>query len=175
MATGDDYIVGGQIVGYANRRDRVNYYLDLAETVSENSTCLHKHWGAIIVSEDDVISTGYTGAPRGRQNCDVLQQCFKDHWSMCGNPQGTCRAVHAEANAIISARRKDMKGSSLYLVGIDIRDNEYVKDPHCCKFCKMLIINAGIRDVFIRLSKTQYIRETVLHWVDDDDTLEDPE
>lgn len=179
MTSSEDYKgkeivgVGGQIVAN-QRRDKVNFYLDIAETIAINSTCLNKQWGAIIVNDTDILSMGYIGAPRGRQNCIDIQQCYKHKWDDCDeNARGVCRGVHAEANAIISARRADMEGSSLYLVGLDIRNGGYVKDPHCCKFCKMMIINAKIRDVYIRINKMAYKRETVLSWVDADDTLLD--
>ena len=99
------------------RRDKVNYYLDLAEAVSQRGTCLRKLYGAVIVKNDEVISTGYVGAPRGRQNCSDLGYCLR---SKLGIPRGEryelCRSVHAEANAIICASRRDMIGATLNLV-----------------------------------------------------------
>ena len=60
------------------RRDKINYYLDIAETVLERSTCLRRNFGAIIVKNDQIISTGYNGAPRGRQNCSDTDICSRD-------------------------------------------------------------------------------------------------
>ena len=101
-----------------DRRDKYNYYLDIAETVLERGTCLRRNYGSIIVKNDEIISTGYTGAPRGRKNCTDLGYCRRDKLNV---PRGTqyelCRSVHSEANAIISASRKDMIGATLYLVG----------------------------------------------------------
>ena len=106
------------------RRDKVNYYLDLAEMVSQRSTCLRKHYGAVIVNNDEVISTGYVGAPRGRKNCSDIGRCIREELHVPrGERYELCRSVHAEANALISASRERMIGASLY------RDtkNEYRK------------------------------------------------
>lgn len=150
------------------RRDKTNSYLDLAETVSNNSTCIHKRCGAVLVNDGTVITTGYTGAPRGRRNCIDMEDCAKE---TCGR----CRAVHAEANAVLFASRMQMRGGSLYVVRIDVDDDGkdigYVKNPDCCESCKMLLINSGIRDVYVRVSKDEYIRQTVMDWIDNDDTL----
>ena len=103
------------------RRDKTNYYLDLAEMVSQRCTCLRRHYGAVIVKNDEVISTGYVGAPRGRKNCTDIGECIR---KKMGVPRGEryelCRSVHAEANAIISASRDKMIGSSMYLTGIEV-------------------------------------------------------
>ena len=100
------------------RRDKHNYYLDLAETVSQRGTCLRRHFGAVIVKNDEVISTGYVGAPRGRKNCSDIGICIREKLNIPrGERYELCRSVHAEANAIISASRDQMIGASLYLVG----------------------------------------------------------
>ncbi len=109
------------------RRDKVNYYLDLAEMVSQRSTCLRKHYGSVIVNNDEVISTGYVGSPRGRKNCTDIGECVR---KKMGVPRGEryelCRSVHAEANAIISASRDKMIGSSMYLTGIEVDTGNYI-------------------------------------------------
>ena len=88
------------------RRDKINYYLDLAEVVSERATCIRRHYGAVIVKDDEVISTGYVGAPRGRANCNELGYCTRERLKVPrGERYERCRSVHAEANAIISAPR----------------------------------------------------------------------
>ena len=139
------------------RRDKTNYYLDLAEMVSQRCTCLRRHYGAVIVKNDEVISTGYVGAPRGRKNCTDLGECVR---KKMGVPRGEryelCRSVHAEANAIISASRDKMIGSSMYLIGIEVDTGEYIKNANSCSMCKRLIINAGIKKVFIRDTKETY-------------------
>ena len=99
------------------RVSKENYYLDIAQTVAERSTCIRRKFGAIIVKDDNIIATGYNGAPRGRQNCSELGHCTRDK---LGIPRGEryelCRSVHAEMNAVISAARADMLGATLYMV-----------------------------------------------------------
>ncbi|MCI8783797.1 MAG: cytidine deaminase [Dorea sp.] len=155
------------------RRDKTNYYLDLAEMVSQRCTCLRRHYGAVIVKNDEVISTGYVGAPRGRKNCTDLGECVR---KKMGVPRGEryelCRSVHAEANAIISASRDKMIGSSLYLIGIEVDTGEYIKNANSCSMCKRLIINAGIKKVFIRDTKETYRMILVSDWVENDESID---
>ena len=154
------------------RRDKINYYLDLAETVSQRCTCLRRHYGAVIVKEDEVISTGYVGAPRGRQNCSDLGFCLRANM---GVPRGQryelCRSVHAEANAIISASRRDMLGATLYLVGREVDTGSYVENAVCCSMCKRLVINAGIQQVIVRDDRDHYRVIQVSDWIADDESL----
>lgn len=155
------------------RRDKINYYLDLAEMVSQRSTCLRRHFGAVLVQNDEVISTGYSGAPRGRKNCTDLNYCVRQK---LGVPRGEryelCRSVHAEANAIISSSRNKMLGSTMYLVGIECNTGEYVEEACSCSMCKRLIINAGVKHVIIRDSKDEYRIVNVQRWIDEDESLE---
>ena len=138
------------------RRDKHNYYLDMAEVALERGTCLRRNFGAVIVKNDVIISTGYNGAPRGRANCIDLNVCIRAQRNI---PRGTqyelCRSVHAEMNAIIAASREEMIGSTIYLVGREMDSGEIMKDANSCTMCKRAIINAGISKV------------------DDDDTLTD--
>ncbi|NMB07566.1 MAG: cytidine deaminase [Tissierellia bacterium] len=154
------------------RRDKTNYYLDIAETVSKRGTCLRRNFGAIIVKNDEIISTGYTGAPRGRENCSDLGFCRREQLNI---PRGTryelCRSVHAEANCIISASRRDMIDSTLYLVGIDVKTGNLVENANSCSMCKRLIINAGIKEVVIRDTYDNYRIIQVADWVENDDSL----
>ena len=118
------------------RRDKVNYYLDIAETVASRGTCLRRNFGAIIVKNDQIISTGYVGAPRGRQNCCDLGYCTREQLKVPrGERYELCRSVHAEANAIIHASRNDMLGSTLYLVGLERDGSGYVKNASPCSMC----------------------------------------
>ena len=155
------------------RRDKTNYYLDLAETVSQRCTCLRRHYGAVIVKEDEVISTGYVGAPRGRRNCSDLGYCLR---AKMGVPRGEryelCRSVHAEANAIISASRREMIGATLYLVGREVDTGDYVKNAVCCSMCKRMVINAGIEKVVVRDDRDRYRVIDVNDWVSDDESLQ---
>lgn len=156
------------------RRDKINYYLDIAETVLERGTCLRRNYGSIIVKNDEIISTGYTGAPRGRKNCDDIGYCKREKLNV---PRGTqyelCRSVHSEANAIISASRRDMIGATLYLVGKEAKTNEIVKDANSCTMCKRMIINAGISEVIIRTTSEEYKIINVDDWIENDDSMSD--
>lgn len=154
------------------RVDKENYYLDIAETVAERGTCLRRNFGAIIVRNDEIVSTGYSGAPRGRSNCIDLNYCVRSELNIpSGERYELCRSVHAEANAIISARRLDMIDSTMYLVGKDYKTGAVVPDTASCAMCRRLIINAGIRRVVIRNAADQYDIINVRDWVFEDDSL----
>ncbi len=154
------------------RRDKINYYLDLAEVVSRRGTCLRRNYGAVIVKNDEVISTGYVGAPRGRQNCSDMGFCIRQRMKVPrGERYELCRSVHAEANAIISASRREMLGSALYLVGIEAASGKYVENASSCSMCKRMIINAGIEKVYVRDTKDDFRMIDVKDWVDDDESL----
>ncbi len=155
------------------RVDKNNYYLDIAETVIERGTCLRRNFGAIIVKNDEIVSTGYTGAPRGRKNCSDLGYCLREKLSIPrGERYELCRSVHAEANCIISASRRDMIGSTLYLVGRDAKTGELVESASSCAMCKRMIINAGIDTVIIRNTPDKYTVVKVSEWVENDESLE---
>ncbi len=156
----------------ANRVSKENYYLDIAQTVSERSTCLRRRFGAIIVKNDSIISTGYNGAPRGRKNCDDLGYCFREK---LGIPRGEryemCRSVHAEANAIIAAPREQMLGSTLYMVCTSPEDGAVMPGTTSCMMCKKLAINAGIERIVVRDDKENFRVINVFDWIEDDDSL----
>lgn len=158
------------------RRDKINYYLDIADTVLERSTCLRRKFGAIIVKNDEIVSTGYVGAPRGRKNCTDTGVCTREK---LGIPKGQryelCRSVHAEANAIISASRNETIGSTLYLACRDGVTNEIDGNVEPCSMCKRLIINAGITTVIIRKTTDTYATVNVQSWIENDDSLEGTE
>ncbi len=155
------------------RRDKTNYYLDIAETVLKRGTCLRRNFGAILVMNDEIIATGYTGAPRHRKNCLDLGFCVRqEHRVPRGERYELCRSVHAEANAIISAARKDMIGSTLYLVGRERETEIYVENANSCAMCKRLIINAGIERVIIRNDSDHYRTIEVCDWIYDDESLD---
>ena len=155
------------------RIDKNNYYLDIAETVLERGTCLRRLFGAIIVKNDEIISTGYVGAPRGRKNCCDLKYCQREKLNIPrGERYEMCRSVHAEQNAIISAARKDMIGSTLYLVGKEVSSGEYVKNAMPCMFCKRMIINAGISKIVVRNTKDEYTEIDTDMFIENDDSLE---
>ena len=155
------------------RRDKDNYYLDLAEIVSQRCTCIRRHYGAVIVKNDEVISTGYVGAPRGRKNCSDLGICIREKMQIPrGERYELCRSVHAEANAIISCSRDKMIGASLYLTGKECKTGEYIKNSCCCSMCKRMVINAGIAYVYVRDDKDNYRKIDVTDWIENDESLE---
>ena len=155
------------------RIDKKNYYLDIAQSVAERGTCLRNNYGSVIVKNDEIMSTGYSGAPRGRKNCTDIGECRrKKHGMQSGMGYELCRSVHSEQNAIISAKRRDMIGATLYLVGIKKDTNNYVIDNEPCTFCKRMIINSGIETVVMRDTKEKYRVVEVQKWIDEDDTLD---
>ena len=155
------------------RRDKDNYYLDLAEIVSQRCTCIRRHYGAVIVKNDEVISTGYVGAPRGRKNCSDLGICIREKMQIPrGERYELCRSVHAEANAIISCSRDKMLGASLYLTGKECKTGEYIKNSCCCSMCKRMVINAGIAYVYVRDDNDNYRKIDVNDWIENDESLE---
>ena len=154
------------------RVDKINYYLNIAKSVAERGTCLRNNYGSVIVKNDEIISTGYTGAPRGRQNCIDIGECRRKKLNLpSGTGYETCRSVHSEQNAIISASRNNMIGATLYLVGVNKRNGEYVTDNKPCTLCKRMIINSGIKEVVMRDTDTSYRIEQVDEWINQDDTL----
>ncbi len=157
-----------------SRIDKENYYLDIADTVSERSTCLRKHYGAIIVKNDEIVATGYNGAPRGRKNCVDLQHCTREALKIpSGQRYELCRSVHAEMNAIISAARSETLGATLYMACRDPFSGELVPHMTSCAMCRRLIINAGIQRVVIRNTREDYAVVPVSDWIEGDDSLPD--
>ena len=154
------------------RISKENYYLDIAETVASRSTCLRKKYGAIIVKNDVIVSTGYNGAPRGRQNCSDIGTCMREKMNIPrGERYELCRSIHSEANAIINASREQMLGATLYMACIDPRDDSLVDGTSSCMMCKRMIINAGIERVVIRDTATDYRVIDVADWIENDDSL----
>ena len=155
-----------------DRISKENYYLDIAETVLERATCLRRVYGAIIVKNDEIISTGYNGAPRGRANCVDMGFCSREAAQVPrGERYELCRSVHAEANAIISASRRDMVGGTIYLVGRDARTGELLNDATSCMMCRRMVINAGLEKVVIRRTKTEFETVPVSEWSAEDDLM----
>ncbi len=160
------------VMSTIDRVSKHNYYLDIAQTVAERCTCLRRKFGAIIVKDDVIVSTGYNGAPRGRKNCSDLGYCMRDK---LGIPRGEryelCRSVHAEANAIIAAPRDRMLGATLYMACVSPEDGSLFAGTTSCMMCKRLIINAGIETVIVRDTKDDFRIINVSDWIDDDDSL----
>ena len=155
------------------RMSKDKYYLNIADAVLDRSTCLRRKYGAIIVKNDEILSTGYNGAPRGRVNCSQLGYCNREQLNIpSGQRYELCRSVHAEANAIISASRNECIGGDIYLVGHDAKTGAILSDATSCSMCRRMIINAGLRRVVIRNSRTEFTIVQVQDWIDQDDTLE---
>ena len=154
------------------RVSKENYYLDIAQTVAERSTCLRKMYGAIIVKNDVIVSTGYNGAPRGRKNCSDIGSCMRDKLNIPrGERYEMCRSIHSEANAIIAASREQMLGSTLYMACVDPQTGDLVPGTSSCMMCKRQIINAGISRVVIRDTKEDFRVIDVNEWIENDDSL----
>ena len=152
------------------RPSKIDYYLAMAEVASTRGTCLRRRFGSVIVKDDRIVSTGYVGAPSGRQNCCDIGYCFREANNI---PSGTmyerCRSSHSEMNAIINASKEEMKDATLYLVGVE-PDGKYTK-ANCCAMCKKVIINSGISKVIARQSADEYIEIDVDDWKKNDDSL----
>lgn len=154
------------------RVSKHNYYLDIAQTVSERATCLRRRFGAIIVKNDTIISTGYNGAPRGRMNCTDIESCIREQMNIPrGERYELCRSVHAEANAIIAAARENMLGSTLYMCCTDPKTGDIVGSICSCSMCKRLIINAGIAEVITREDEDHFTIHSVRDWIAKDESL----
>ena len=155
-----------------SRISKENYYLDIAQTVAERGTCMRRLFGAIIVKDDVIVSTGYNGAPRGRKNCNDIKSCIRDALKIPrGERYEMCRSVHAEANAIIAAARERMLGATLYMVCISPQTGEILGGTSSCMMCKRQIINAGISTVIVRDTAEDFRVIDVNEWIEDDDSL----
>ena len=155
-----------------DRVSKENYYLNIAQTVADRGTCLRRHFGAIIVKNDVIVSTGYNGAPRGRQNCCDVGVCLREKLKIPhGERYELCRSVHAEANAIIAASREQMLDSTLYLACVDPHTKQVLGGTTSCSMCRRMIINAGISRVVIRESDTEFSVVPVRNWILNDDSM----
>ncbi|MBE6935828.1 MAG: helix-turn-helix domain-containing protein [Ruminococcaceae bacterium] len=137
----------------SQRISKVDTYLNCAEVFAHRSTCLKRWYGAVIVKDDAVISTGYNGAPRGMEHCSDLGVCPRmDRNLHMGEGYGICRAIHAEANALLNCSRDQTMGADLYLVGVNPRDRS-IHAAKPCPVCARMIIQAGIRQVYLRVGE----------------------
>ncbi len=154
------------------RIDKINYYLDIAESVLERSTCLRRKYGAVIVNNDEIVSTGYNGSPRGCTNCNEKGSCIREELNI---PRGTkyelCSSVHAEQNALLSASRRETLAADIYLVGKSVDNDCFIMNAEPCSLCKKLIINSGILNVHIRNSKNKYNIINVKSWIENEENI----
>lgn len=162
-----------KLLNTSSRPSKIQYYLDIAKEVSKRSTCLRKHYGAIIVKNDSIISTGYNGSPRGTKNCNDILECRREKLKI---PRGQCyemcRSVHAEQNCIINASKEQMIDSQLYLYGCDANDT-IIDNLDSCQLCKKMIINAGIKSVIFARPNNGFNIINVDEWIQNDETLTD--
>lgn len=142
------------------RPTKDDYYLNIAEAVTGRSTCLRRNYGAVIVKDDVIISTGYNGAPRGEENCCDIGKCVREEMNIPkGERYELCVAVHAEQNAVINAPRTDMIGARIYIVGKE-QDGSYAS-PAPCLICRRFLKNAGITEWVGRDKDGKVIRKEV--------------
>ena len=147
------------------RIDKHNYYLNIAQEVLKRGTCIRRNYGAVIVNADEIVSTGYSGAPRGCVNCCDTGICERERLNIpSGERYELCKSVHAEVNACIQAARRDTIGATLYLVGWDMKSNRLFTGTQPCAMCQRVIINAGIEQVIIRTSVFTYQVLYVKNW-----------
>lgn len=131
------------------RPSKVEYYLNIALAVAQRGTCLRRNYGAVIVNNDQIVGTGYTGAPRGSENCCDLESCKREDINAApGDRYDLCNSVHAEANAIISAGRERCTGATMYVMGFDVQTRKPITTAPC-PMCYRLLINSGIKEVVI--------------------------
>ncbi len=153
-----------------SRPSKDEYYLGIAREVAKRSTCLRRRFGAVIVNRDQIISTGYVGAPRGTKNCIDIGYCPREE---AGVPRGEryelCRSVHAEMNAVIHAPRSEMIDGRIYLVCLSANDDSYIRDAEPCRLCKRVIINAGLKYVIVRQDENEIKTFSVEDWIANED------
>lgn len=148
------------------RISKVDTYLNVAEVFAYRSTCIKRKYGAVIVKNDAVVSTGYNGSPKGYENCCDIGECPRMGMHQ-GEGYGICRAVHAEQNALLNCSREQTVGVDLYLSGVNPQDNS-VHRAKPCPVCARLIVQAGIRNVILRVGEQpdEYVTipATSLQW-----------
>lgn len=141
----------------SNRVTKENLYLNIAQECAKRGTCLRRNYGAVIVNNDEIISTGYSGAPRGKPNCCDIGKCLRQELNIpSGERYELCRSVHAEMNACIHAKRREMLRSVMYLCGIDVKTGKLYKETKPCTLCTRVIMNSGINRIIIRQSQEEF-------------------
>ena len=154
------------------RPNKVDYYMNITKQVAERSNCLSTKLGAVIVKEDQIISTGYNGAPRKTKDCMDHGSCLRRERGIpSGQRYELCRSVHAEQNALLNAARSGVSllGGTLYMYGMKIYnvDEPTLIDAVPCFICKKLVINAGIKEVVVMMKDGTVKTFQVDDWVGD--------
>ena len=174
FSKGSSRVAPGVCTGKAGSMERIgkdDYYLNIALEVSRRGTCLRRNYGAVIVNHDEIISTGYTGAPRGAKNCVDIRYCSRTNMGVpSGERYELCRSVHAEMNAVIHASRRDALGGTMYLMGVEMEDGRPIQSgAEPCRLCKRVIINAGLEKVVTRNASGYTIVSLVKDWISHED------
>lgn len=158
------------------------YYLNIAREVAMRATCMSAHFGCLIVNDDQIISTGYNGAPRKTKDCYEIGFCLRRKLGVkSGTQYEMCRSVHAEQNAIINAARAGVSllGGTMYLFGKRVLDGEDVLiKAYPCFICKKMILNAGIENIICNDEKGEIVKFSVDDWTKqwaENDMIEDSE
>ena len=143
------------------RPDWDEYFLNIALEVGKRSTCLRRRYGAIIVKDNIIISTGYNGSPRGEANCIETGLCERERLHVPkGERYELCVAVHGEQNAIINADPLKMQGATIYVVGINVADGSFASGAPCL-LCRRMIKNAQISKVIYRETNGEIVSRNV--------------
>lgn len=152
----------------SNRPSKVEYYMNIAKEVSKRSTCMSTQLGAIIVRDDQIIATGYNGAPRKTMDCQQRGECLR---RKLGIPSGEryelCRSVHAEQNAIINAARAGVSllDGDLYLYAVKVYNGENtIVNAVPCFVCKKLVINAGLKNAYCMNKDGEIDKYSIEDW-----------
>lgn len=125
------------------------YYLNVAEDLAARSTCLRRKYGAVIVKDNRITSTGYNGSARGEANCSDAGKCARQELNVpAGERYELCMAVHAEMNAVINGNPIDTKGATIYIAGVDSSGAAACGKP--CLMCERVIRNAQLARVIYR-------------------------
>jgi len=153
------------------RISKEDYYLNIAIEVARRGTCLRRNYGAVIVKNDEIISTGYTGAPRGARNCIDIGYCPRSRLNVpSGERYELCRSVHAEMNALIHISRREAMGGTMYLMGVEAQTGGPLPNgAESCRLCKRVVINAGIEKVLTRNINGEVITYQVRNWIDNEE------
>lgn len=151
------------------RPSKDQYYLNIAREVCRRGTCLRRQYGAVIVKDDQIVSTGYAGAPRGVANCVDLGVCLREELEVPpGERYELCRSVHAEMNAVLHAARERTLGGVMYISCIDVPTGEPAANPEPCLLCRRVIINAGIERVVLRPAGQDLKNLYPADWIDEE-------
>jgi dCMP deaminase len=150
------------------RPPKDEYYLEIAKAVAQRSPCIRRKYGAVIVKNDAIVSTGYNGPARKVINCFEVG-CIKDLQNLPhGMAYEDCPAVHAEENAVVNAARNgsNILGGTLYIAGVD-KEGKLVEAIPCLR-CRRILINAGIEKVVIKKENGGIKYINVQDWIGED-------